>query len=318
MSSAAEQAISLAMKSGATAADALIITSRDLTAGIRNGAPETIEQSEASGLGIRVFIDKKTATLSTSDLSSSAIERMVDSAIAIAKAAPVDPHVALADAALLAHKLPELDLADTAEPSMNDLQALARECEAAGRNEHGITNSEGADASWGTLRVGLFTSHGVAHEYITTHGGLSLSLIAGTGDDMQRDYAYSSKRFMGDVRTAESIGKEAATRTLRRMKPRKITSTNIPVIFEPRVGKQLLGAFAGATNGSAIARGTSFLKNDLGKEIFAKTITIIDDPLLKRGLASRPCDGEKSCGHCQPSIGITVPRTVRCHPKGRG
>jgi PmbA protein len=97
---------------------------------------------------------------------------------------------------------------------------------------------------------------------------------------------------MHDLRTPESIGKEAATRTLRRMKPRKIDSTTIPVIFEPRVGKQLLGAFAGATSGSAIARGTSFLKKDLGSAIFAKTITIIDDPLLKRGLASRPCDGE--------------------------
>ncbi|MBN8544204.1 MAG: TldD/PmbA family protein [Alphaproteobacteria bacterium] len=292
MSDAAQKAITLAMRSGADASDALIVTSRDLTASIRNEAPETIEQSEACGLGIRVFVGKRTATLSTSDLSPHAIEKLVENTVAIAKAAPTDPHVALADAALLAAALPELELADNTEPSMKDLQRLARECEAAGRSEKGITNSEGADASWGTLHVGLFTSHGVAHEYRTTHGGLSLSLIAGTGDTMQRDYAYSSKRFMRDIRSAESIGKEAALRTLRRMNPRKIASTNLPVIFEPRVGKQLLGAFAGAISGSAIARGTSFLKQDLGKQVFSKTISISDDPLIKRGLASRPCDGE--------------------------
>lgn len=292
MSNAAQKAVALATKSGATAADALIITSRDLNAGIRNGAPETIEQSEASGLGIRVFMGKRTATLSTSDMSDAAIERMVETAIAIAKAAPEDPYVALADAALLAAKLPELDLADSHEPSMSDLQKLAKECEAAGRSAKGITNSEGSDASWGTVQVGLFTSHGVHTEYKSTHAGVSLSLIAGTGDDMQRDYAYSSKRFLSDLSSSESIGKEAAERTLRRMSPRKINSTNLPIFFEPRVGKQLLGAFAGATSGGAIARGTSFLKGDMGKAIFAKNITIIDDPLMKRGLASRPCDGE--------------------------
>lgn len=292
MSDAAQQAITLAIRSGASAADALIITSRDLTASIRQGKPETIEQSEASGLGIRIFVGKRTATLSTSDLSASAIEKLVENAIAIAKAAPEDPYIALADSTLLATTLPELELADSAEPTMKDLQNIARECEQAGCSVPGITNSEGADASWGTLRVGLYTSHGVSHNYTTTHGGLSLSLIAGTGEDMQRDYAYSSKRFMSDIASAEDIGKEAASRSLRRMHPRKIASTNLPILFEPRVGKQLLGAFAGAISGNAIARGTSFLKNDLAASIFANTITIIDDPLIKRGLASRPCDGE--------------------------
>lgn len=292
MSEAAEKAVRLATRSGATAADAIMITSRDLSTSIRNGAPETIEQSEASGLGIRVFVGQRTATLSTSDLSTAAIERVVEQAIAIAKAAPEDPHVALADAALLVQKLDELELADDAEPTMSELQQKARECEAIGRSEKGITNSEGADASWGTHTIALVTSHGVNVGYRSTHGGLSVSLIAGTGEDMQRDYAYSTKRFLNDLRTPESIGKEAAKRTLRRLKPKKVASANMPVFFEPRVGRQLLSAFASAISGSAIARGTSFLKNDMGKKIFAESITITDDPLIKRGLASHPCDGE--------------------------
>jgi PmbA protein len=292
MSEAAQKAVSLATRSGADAADALIITARDLSTSIRNGAPETIEQSEASGLGIRVFVGKRTATLSTSDLSNAAIERVVEQAIAIAKAAPEDPHVALADAALLAQTLPELELADSNEPSMSELQQRARECEAIGRDEKGITNSEGADASWGTNSIRLITSHGVDVGYTSTHSSLSVSLIAGKGDEMQRDYAYSTSRFAQDMRSPEAIGKEAAMRTLRRLKPKKIASANMPIFFEPRVGRQFLSSFAGATSGSAIARGTSFLKNDLGKKIFHDSITIIDDPLMKRGLLSHPCDGE--------------------------
>lgn len=292
MSEAAKKALQLATRSGASAADALIVTARDLNASIRNGAPETIEQSESSGLGIRVFVGNRTATLSTSDLSDTAIERMVETAIAIAKAAPEDPHVALADAALLAQKLPALDLADSSEPSMKELQQLARHCEEAGRSENGITNSEGSDAGWGSVQVGLYTSHGVAAEYHATHASISLSLIAGTGEDMQRDYAFETRRHLRDLRSVDAIGKEAAMRTLRRLHPRKIASANLPILFEPRVGRQLLGAFAGSASGAAIARGTSFLKNDLGKAIFADTITIIDDPLIARGLASHPCDGE--------------------------
>jgi PmbA protein len=292
MSSIAEHAITLAKASGASAADAMLITSRDLNASIRNGAPETIEQSESTGLGLRVFIGQQTATLSTSDLSKSAVERLVEQAIAIAKAAPADPHTALADVALLAQQLPDLDLFDSREPSMQELQVIARTCEAAGKAHAGITNSEGADASWGAHHVGLFTSHGVHAEYQASYSSLSLSLIAGTGDAMQRDYAYGTRRFMGDLPSPEAIGNDAATRTLRRMQPRKIASAHMPVIFEPRVGKQLLGALAGAISGAAVARGTSFLKQDLGKAIFAKGITIIDDPLMVRGLASHPCDGE--------------------------
>lgn len=292
MSAIAEKAVASAIKAGATAADVLMVTSRDLTASIRNGAPESIEQAEASGLGLRVFVGHQVATLSSSDMSDDAVAKMVESAIAIAKAAPADPHVALADAALLAKSLPELDLADDAEPSMVELQKLARECEAAGQSVKGITNSEGSDASWGTHSITLVTSHGVKAHYRSTYSGLSLSLIAGMGDDMQRDYAYSSRRFMHDLSTPEAIGRDAAERTLRRMKPRKIDSANMPVIFEPRVGKQILGALSGAISGAAIARGTSFLKNALGTRIFPESITITDDPLMKRGISSRPCDAE--------------------------
>lgn len=288
----AERAVKLAQKKGATASDALVVESTDMNAGIRHGQPETIERAESCGLGLRVFVGQGSSSLSTSDLSDAAIETLIERSIAIAKAAPPDPFSGLADASLLAKKTPDLDLADSDEPSMDSLQALARETEAAGLGVKGISNSEGADASFSYHALALVTSHGFAGDYESTQSAMSLSLIAGTGDAMQRDYDYTVAVHRRDLATPESIGREAAKRTLERLNPRKIPSQQATVFFEPRVGKQFLGALSGAISGTSITRGTSFLKGDLGKEIFSSGITIIDDPLIPRGLASEPWDCE--------------------------
>jgi PmbA protein len=284
--------VARAQKAGADAVDAIVTASSQLNAGIRLGVPETIERAESQGVGLRVFCGESSATLSTADLSEAGLAKLVESAIAIARVAPPDAYAALADSTRLAKSLPDLELVDALEPSIDMLLARAKACEAAGREVPGIRNSEGADASFSASHVALASSHGVAAAYRQTYSSLSLSLIAGEGDAMQRDYAYRTTRFASELPDAGELGREAATRTLAKLNPTKIASQTMPIAFDPRVAKSLVSAFASAINGSAIARGTSFLKDAMGTQIFAPHVTIIDDPLMKRGLGSRPIDAE--------------------------
>lgn len=288
----AVRAVEFATKLGATSGDAIALESADVNAGIRAGVPETIERAESRGVGLRVFIGQASASLSTSELSDAALQELAEKAVAIAKVAPADPFAGLADASLLATQNPDLDLADDTEPTMDELQQRARETEAVGRSIAGISNSEGADAGFNRTRIALATSHGFTGEYALTRHSLSVSLISGQGETMQRDYDYGMTTHLSDLASPESIGREAARRTLERMNPRKVASQQATIFFEPRISRSLLGAFAGAISGAAVARGTSFLKNDLGKKIFSDAITISDDPLRRRGLASHAWDAE--------------------------
>jgi PmbA protein len=217
---------------------------------------------------------------------------MAAQAVAIARVAPADPFAALADATQLAKKYQALDMADSAAPSVAELQATARIAEDAGRAVPGITNSEGADASASTHARALATSHGFSGHYHGSRHAISLSLIAGSGTSMQRDYDYAMTIHASDLPSPESIGASAAERALARMNPRKLHSQQAVIYFDPRVGRQFLSALAGAISGSAIARGTSFLKDSLRELVFSESITITDDPLRPRGLASRPFDAE--------------------------
>lgn len=288
----ATQAVEFAMKAGATSCDALAIESADVNASIRNGVPETIERAESRGVGLRVFVGQGSASLSSSEFNIKALQELAAKAVAIAKAAPADPFAGLAEPALLAKAPPNLDLADAGEPTMEQLQQRARETEEVGRGIIGITNSEGADAGFGRTHVALATSTGFSGNYAVTRHSLSVSLIAGQGETMQRDYDYDLTTHIADLAAADRIGREAARRTLERMNPRKLPSQQAAIFFEPRISRSLLAAFAGAISGAAIARGTSFLKQELGKKIFSDAITITDDPLRKRGLASHAFDAE--------------------------
>ncbi|MBX9726965.1 MAG: hypothetical protein K2X09_06840 [Rickettsiales bacterium] len=288
----AEQAITAAKKAGADAADALALVSTDISTSMRHGKPESIEQAESSAIGVRVFVGTASATLSTSEFSPEALANLAANAVAIARVAPSDPYAGLADALLLGHDFTPLDAADDVVPSMHALQAQARAAEAAGLQVNGITNSEGGDASASSHRVALVTSHGFRGAYHTSRYSISASLIAGNAEHMQRDYDYAMATHYADLASAQIIGERAALRAVSRLNPRKIASQQAVVYFEPRAGRQLLSAFAGAISGSAITRGTSFLKDALGTEIFAKNIRITDDPRLKHGLASRAFDAE--------------------------
>ena len=298
----AQQAVAAAKKAGATASDALAVFSSDVSASMRNGAPEGIERAESTGVGIRVFVGQASATLSTSDLSAQALQQLAEQAVAIAKVAPSDPYTGLADASLLAKNIQPLDMADDAIPDMAHLQAMARDAEASGLATAGITNSNGGDASASQHRLALVTSHGFSGNYQSSRYSISASLIAGSGETMQRDYDYAMVTHLRDLPAAETVGVEAAARALSKMNPRKLPSQTAPIYFEPRVGRSLLSAFSSAISGSAIARGTSFLKDALNTPVFSTGITVMDDPLRARGLGSRPFDAEGIAGKAQAIV----------------
>ena len=290
--SLAARAVEAAQKAGATASDALAIGATDITASIRNGQPETIERAESTGIGLRVFVGQGAATLSSSELTAESMADMAARAVAIARAVPADPFGGLADASLLAKKWPSPDIHDTTLPEMAQLQTLAREAEDAGRANSAITNSGGADASASEHRIALATSHGFHGNYATSRYSISTSLIAGSGDSMQRDYDYDMVTHYRDLANAAAIGQHAAERTVAKLNPRKLPSQSATVYFEPRTGRQLLSALASAISGASIARGTSFLKDAMGEQLFAKNITVTDDPLRDHGLGSHPFDAE--------------------------
>lgn len=288
----ASQLLSSALSLGATAADAILVTSSDLSCSIRKGKQEGLERAESAALGLRVLAGKKQAIVSTTDFNEATLHELAARAIAMAKAAPDDPFSGLAEPAEQAVHFPELDLHDGEEPSPEWMMEQCRIAEDAALSAPGITNSEGAEASYGASRVTLATSSGFSGSYRTSYHSLSVSVLAGEGTGMERDYDYTTARFRGDLASAEIIGKSAASLTLRRLNPRKVKTCEVPVLFDPRVGRSLLLAFAGAINGASVARGTSFLKGCMGEAVFGEGVTIMDDPHILRGLGSKPFDGE--------------------------
>ena len=285
--------IDKAQQAGATAADAVLFTSISQSAGWRLGKLEELERAEAQDVGLRVFIGQRQAIVSSTDHRPESIDRLVERAVAMAKIAPQDPWCGLADADLLAGgPAPELDLADSVEPTPEELKTWAGEAEEAALAVPGVTNSSGAGASWDASTITLVTSHGFSGSYAGTHFSISASVVAGEGADMETDYDYATARHRADLDSAAAIGTRAGERTVRRLGARKMPSASVPVIFEPRVSASLLGHLAGAIAGPAVARGTSFLKDCMGEAIFPAAISVIDDPTRRRGLRSKPFDGE--------------------------
>lgn len=292
----ATDAVARARAAGADAADALYYSSASLSVTRRMGSPEGLERSESTGLSLRVFCGSRFAVASLSDVSPATLDESAARAVAMARLAPEDADSILAPSDKLARHMPDLDLYDGSQPEADALQELCREAEDEALAQQGISNSEGADASFSHTEFALATSNGFAGSYRSSHFSLSVSVLAGSGTGMERDYDYSLARHRADLTGAAAIGREAARRTLARLGARKMPTQEVPVMFEPRIARRLLGAFSGAINGSAIARGTSFLKDAMGQEVFSPAISVIDDPLMQRGLASQPFDGEGVAG----------------------
>ncbi|CAK0771526.1 PmbA protein [uncultured Gammaproteobacteria bacterium] len=284
--------IAAARKAGADAADAMLYDSAGLSLSQRLGQPEKLERAESCDLGLRVLIGRCQAVVSCTDRKPAALAEMVERAVAMARLVPEDPFCGLAEPEQLAHDWPDLDLNDGVEPSAESLIEQARGAEEAALAVAGVTNSEGAEASWGRTRLALAASNGFAGSYAITRHSLAVSVIAGSGTGMERDYDFDSKVHATEMGAAVEIGRRAGERAVRRLNPRKLNSQKLPVIFDPRVSQSLLGHLSSAISGSAVARGTSFLMNCLGQTIFAPGVTVVDDPRLRRGLRSRPFDGE--------------------------
>lgn len=279
-------------KEGADSADAVVVDATALSVARRMGKPEGIERAEAADLGLRVMLGHRQAMASSTDLSADGQHRLVAQVMAMARMAPEDPWCGLADPALLATSPPELDINDAGEPAPEKLADMAAAAEDAARAVTGVTNSEGAEAGWSRRQIALATSTGFRGGYAATHYGLSTSVLAGSGTAMETDYDFSSATHLEGLADASTVGRTAGERAVRKLNPRKASTARLPVVFENRIAGRLLRSLAGAISGPAIARGTSFLKNALGTAIFAPGITIIDDPHRRRGLHSKPFDGE--------------------------
>ena len=285
--------VAAALKAGADAAEAIEAEHQSLSVTVRHGGLEEVEREESRDLSLRVFIGKRHATVSGSDITADGRARLVERAVAMARLAPEDPWSGLVEAdALAGGPRPVLDLFDPADPDPETLEALAREAEAAALDMPRIANSDGGSASSSRSAWRLATSNGFFGEHRATGFHVGAAVIAGEGEGMESGYDGLSRRWFADLPAPEKVGREAARRAASRLGARKIASTMAPVIFENRIATSLIGPFLGAISGPSVARGVSFLKDRLGEAIFSSCVTLVDDPHRPRGLGSSPFDDE--------------------------
>jgi len=304
----AERLVAAARRAGADAADAVAVRSMSLSVEIRDGAVEESQRSESDDVGLRVLVGRRQSVVSTNDIRAD-VAQLAERAVAMARIAPEDRFAGFADESLLERNPPDLDLIDPELPSVAVLEERAQAAEAAGLAVKGVTKSEGASASAGIGGMVLATSHGFRGSYLTSRHSLAMSAIAGEGTAMERDYDFSSALHAADLDPAEQIGRSAGERAVARLNPRKVATKRVPVVFDRRIAGGLIGHLAGAINGTAVARKTSFLRDKLGERLFKPGIRIIDDPLRKRGQRSRPFDGEGVKGRTQAIVDDGVLKT---------
>jgi PmbA protein len=286
--------VEAAKKAGADAADAVAVRGRSTSVSVRLGKVESTNASEGDDVSLRVFVGKRVASVSATASSDPAT--LAERAVAMAKVSPEDPYQGLADPALLAKSVRDLDLYDPTVVSADELRESALAAEEAALAVPGVTNSGGSGASAGLGGMVLATSHGFVGHYVGSRFGRSASVIAGQGTGMERDYDFSSRPHFADLDTAEEIGRKAGERVVRRLNPRKAKTGTVDVVFDPRVARGIAGHLAGAINGASVARKTSFLRDKMGQQVASAGITVTDEPALMRGQASRPFDGEGIAG----------------------
>lgn len=282
--------VEAARKAGADAADAVAVRGRSSSVTVRQGKVEKTEASESDDMSLRVFVGKRVASVSATAASDPKV--LAERAVAMAKVAPEDPYQGLADPALLVKEPKDLDLFDPAEIGAERMKADALAMEGAALAVPGVTNSSGSSASAGFGGLVLATSTGFVAQYVASRFSRSVSVIAGEGTGMERDYDYSAVRHRADLADPDDIGRSAGERAIRRLNPRKVDTRKVPVVFDPRTAGSFPSYLASAANGQSVARKTSFLREKLGQRVFREGVRIVDDPLRRRGLRSRPFDGE--------------------------
>jgi PmbA protein len=284
--------VTKAKRAGADAADALGVEGRSVSVAWRMSKLEKLEREERTDIGLRVFIGKRQAIVSSSDRSTASLNELVDRAVSMARAVPEDSYCGLAGLDELATSFADLDACDPEELGENTMLSMVQKAEEVALAVPGVTNSEGAEAGWSRSEIALAASNGFARAWAQSYASLSASVLAGEGTGMERDYDYTVAVYAKDLLSPEEIGRQAGERAVKRLGAKKMGTAKLPVIFDPRAARGMVGHLASGINGATVARGTTFLKDSMGEKIFAEGISIIDDPHRQRGLRSRPCDDE--------------------------
>ncbi len=285
--------LNLARDRGATQAEADVSLQQGLTTTVRLGEVETVEYQRDRGMGITVYFGKRKGSASTADLSARAVAETVEKACDIARYTAEDECSGLADPEELAREIPDLDLDHPWDLPPEQAVETARACEAAGRSvDARITNSEGASVgSHRGVRV-YGNSHGFLEGFASTSHSVSCVLLAQAGDDMQRDYWYSSARDARDLEAGETIGRKAGERAVMRLGARRLTTRKARVLYAPEVARGLIGHFLGAVRGSSQYRKSSFLLGAAGQRVFPEFIALRERPHIRKALGSSPFDAE--------------------------
>lgn len=282
--------VDAALKAGADACDVVVSRGQSLGVAVRDGKVENTSRSESDDFSLRVFSGNRVACVNSNNIKDMA--SLAERAVAMAKVSPPDPFQGLAPRERLAREIPDLDVLDSEVPDAASLAERALACEAAGLEVAGVAKSMGGSASWGLSGFVLATSTGFSGHYGVSRFSVSAAMVAGEGTQMERDYDFHSATHRSGLMDSAVIGRSAGERAVRRQNPQQTQSGAFPVIFDRRVAAGLLGALTGAINGASVARKTSFLRERMGESVANAAITIIDNPLRQRGLASRPVDGE--------------------------
>ena len=295
LSQLTDQLLSAATKAGADAADAIATDGRSLSIEVRDGALEQAERAEGIEIGLRVLIGKRQACVSASDTSAATIDEMAERAVAMARIAPEDPHIGLADPKQLARDwdLATLDLVEDApEPAPEALQEAATRAEAAALAVKGVSQVQSAASSYTRNRIHLAATNGFSGGYERSSHALYCVAISGEGLDMERDHYGEARIYGGDLPTAEDIGQEAARRAVARAGARKPKTGAYPVLYDERIASSLIGHLLAAANGSAVARGSSWLRDRLGEPVLPETLSVLENPHRPRVSGSKPFDAE--------------------------
>ncbi len=284
-----------AKAAGAEAADAVVVEGTWISIDVRQGKLEQAERSENIDIGLRVFVGKQSAIVSSSDARDDTILRMAERAVVMAREAPADPHTGLADPAQLAKDVntARLDLFDpSAEPDPSALEDDARRAEAAAMAVPGVTQIDSSSAAYGRQNIHLAATNGFSAGYQRSDRNISCVAISGTGTGMERDWDHDGRIHQADLRSAEEIGQIAGQRAVARLGATRPKTGIYPVLFDERIASSLIGHLLGAINGSAIARGSSWLRDALGQQVLPKGLSVIEDPHRRRVSGSRLFDAE--------------------------
>jgi PmbA protein len=291
----AADVVERARRRGATAAEVILRSDLEFEATVRLGNVETVNESASTGLGIRVLVDGRQASVSSTDLSWATVDTLIEDAISMARASSVDEEADLPEKSALVTELPELDLHDAKIDELSNDQKLElalRGEQAALDTDPRVVNSDRGGAGTQSGKVVLANSLGFAGEYRVSSVWVIVVPVVEQNGTKERDHWYDVRRHLSDLEQPESIGRKAAERALRRLGGRKVETCEVPVVFEPEVGRDLVTTICSAASGESVYRTASLFVNQLDSVVAAPCVSIIDDGRMVRGLGSRPFDAE--------------------------